>query len=96
MNYLEQRDWQAAFEATVPKRKRAAGREEDADLKIDMGELSECTHEEHDKLAACDGDMQKDKRAPAESDQDREHKRRRTDGDGNHACLDPGVASPDR
>ena len=32
VNYLERQDWQAAFEATVPQRKRAAGPEDNGDL----------------------------------------------------------------
>ena len=38
MNYLERKDWQAAFEATVPQRKRAAASGEAGDLNIELEE----------------------------------------------------------
>ena len=38
VNYLEQRDWQAAFEATVPQRKRAGGSKDSGDLTIELEE----------------------------------------------------------
>ena len=38
VNYLEQGDWQAAFEATVPQRKRAGGSKDSGDLTIELEE----------------------------------------------------------
>lgn len=46
VNYLERPDWQAAFEATVPQRKRAAGLEDNGDLKIDLEEVGDEADEE--------------------------------------------------
>ena len=43
VNYLEQRDWQAAFEATVPQRKRAGGSKDSGDLTIELEEGPEAT-----------------------------------------------------
>jgi hypothetical protein len=38
VNYLESKDWQAAFEATVPQRKRVAAPEDGEDLNIVLEE----------------------------------------------------------
>ena len=43
VNYLEQRDWQAAFEATVPQRKRAGGTKDSGDLTIELEEGPEAS-----------------------------------------------------
>ena len=67
VNYLERPDWQAAFEATVPQRKRAAGPEDNGDLKIDLEEIGD----EADDEPAGLGDNA--------SEQEQESKRQRTD-----------------
>ena len=68
VNYLERPDWQAAFEATVPQRKRAAGPEDNGDLKID---LEETGGEADDEEPAVLEDYA--------SEQEQERKRLRTD-----------------
>ena len=80
MNYLEQRDWQAAFEATVPQRKRAAGPEENDDLKIDLDDLAEGEHEDT-------GGQEQDT-----GEGERERKRIRTDGANGDAMFRDSVA----
>ena len=80
VNYLEQRDWKAAFEATVPQRKRAAGPEDNSDLKIDLEDLAEGDPEER-------GGPEQDA-----SGGERESKRFRTDGNNGDASLRDSIA----
>ena len=69
VNYLERPDWQAAFEATVPQRKRAAGPEDNGDLKIDLEEIGDEADEEEEPPGL----------GGHASEQERERKRLRTD-----------------
>lgn len=41
VSYLERKDWQAAFEATIPQRKRALESKGGGDLKIELEEAGE-------------------------------------------------------
>ena len=53
VNYLEQHDWQAAFEATVPQRKRAGGSKDSRDLTIELEEGPEASASAED---GCDNE----------------------------------------
>ena len=77
VNYLERRDWQAAFEATVPQRKRAAGFEGGDDLMIELeGPAEDNEIPEGDSVGADVPEQEN-----PYSEHERDAKRPRTDGD---------------
>jgi len=77
VNYLERRDWQAAFEATVPQRKRAAGFEGTDDLTIELeGPAENNESPEGDNVGADAPELEN-----CGSEHERDAKRPRTHGD---------------